>query len=81
VDRREAGHGVRADFHFDGEAVLYFPPAAIHTVADLAGARKKRRLSEEHRGRLAEAGKAHQFKPKNYGSNGEENEADLSILA
>jgi hypothetical protein len=30
---------------------------------------------------MAEAGKAHQFKPKIYGSNGEENEADLSVLA
>ena len=71
--------GARADFHFDGEAVLFFPLEAIHVVAHLAGARKRRRLSGEHRAKLAEVGKAHQFKPKIYGSNVEENGTDLGV--
>jgi hypothetical protein len=71
--------GARADFHFDGEALLFFPLEAVHIVAHLAGARRRRRLSEEHRAKLAKVGEAHQFKPKNYGSNGEENGANLSV--
>jgi hypothetical protein len=60
--------GCRADFYMDGEAVLYFPPEAVHTVAELAGARKKRRLSEAHKAKLAEANRAYRFKPKFYAS-------------
>jgi hypothetical protein len=56
--------GARADFHFDGEAVPNFPLEAVHTVADMAGARKKRRLSEAHKAKLAEANQAFRFKPK-----------------
>jgi len=56
--------GCQADFHMDGEAVLYFPPEAFHTVAELAEARKKRRLSEAHKAKLAEANRAYRFKPK-----------------
>jgi len=41
--------GARADFHFDGEAVIYFPLEVLPTVAELAGAKKKRRLSEAHK--------------------------------
>jgi hypothetical protein len=62
--------GAMADFHFDGEAVLFFPPEALPKVAALAGARKRRHLSAEHRARLAEIGKAHQFKPKINGAKG-----------
>ena len=58
---------VRADFHFDGEAVLYFTLDALHTVAEIAGARKKRRLSPEARAKLSELGKAFRFKPQNHG--------------
>src|SRR5208337_1868102 len=47
--------GARADFHFDGEAVIYFPIEAIHIVASLAVARRKRKLSEAHKAKLAEA--------------------------
>jgi len=71
--------GARADFTFDGEAVLFFPLEAIHMVAHLAGARRRRRLSEEHKARLAESNKAHRFKPKSYASNGEENGAVLGL--
>jgi hypothetical protein len=56
--------GARADFHFDGEAAIYFPLEAVHVVATLAGARKKRRLSEAHKAKLAEANQAYRFKPK-----------------
>ncbi len=50
--------GTRADFHMDGEAVLYFPPELLSTVAEMAGARKKRILTEEQRAALIERGKA-----------------------
>ncbi|MFZ5447883.1 MAG: hypothetical protein ACOZFS_04510 [Thermodesulfobacteriota bacterium] len=50
--------GVKADFHYNGEAEIFFPPTAFHTVAPLAGARKKKRLSPEHKARLAEQGRA-----------------------
>lgn len=49
--------GTKADFHFDGEAVIYFPLEAIHIVAEIAGARKRRRLSEVHKAKLAEQGR------------------------
>jgi len=71
--------GVRADFHFDGEAEIYFPLESLPQVAELAGARRRRRLSEEEKAKLAEVGKAHQFKPKICGSKGEENGAVLGV--
>jgi len=46
--------GCRADFHLEGEAVLYFPPEVLVQVAELAGARKRRTLSEAHKAKLAE---------------------------
>ena len=71
---------IKADFAFDGEAEIYFTKDALPTVAELAGARRRRRLSEEHRAKLAKVGKAYLFKRKIYGSNGAENEADLKVL-
>jgi hypothetical protein len=50
--------GCRADFHMDGEAVLYFPPELLHQVAEMAGARVRRRLSPEARLKVAERGRA-----------------------
>jgi len=50
-------------------------------VAELAGAKKKRRLSEAHKAKLAEAGRDYLFKPKNDGSKGPGNGADLNVLA
>ena len=76
----EAIKGAKADFHFDGEAVIYFPPEVLPQVAELAGAKKRRRLSEEHKAKLAEVGKANQFKGKSYGSNGAENAVVLNAL-
>jgi len=49
-------------------------------VAELAGARRRRRLSEEHKAKLAKAGLYYRFKLKNYGSNEVENGADLGVL-
>lgn len=59
--------GVRADFDLDGEAVLYFPPDLVRTVAEMAGARKRRQLSPEAKAKLAERGKAYRFKGKKPG--------------
>jgi hypothetical protein len=73
--------GARADFHFDGEAVIYFPLEVLPTVAELAGAKKRRRLSGDHKAKLAKMGLDYRFKPKNDGSKGAENGADLDVLA
>jgi hypothetical protein len=52
------GHpGTKADFALDGEAVLFFPPELLATVAEMAGARKKRILTGDQRAKLIEAGK------------------------
>jgi hypothetical protein len=56
--------GTWADFHFDGEAELFFPLEAVHTVAALARARKKRRLSEAQKAKLLQVGQAYRFKGK-----------------
>ena len=57
---------VRSEFHFDGEAILHFPPELVVLVADLAGARKKRWLSPEAKAKLVERTKAYQFQAKNH---------------
>lgn len=59
--------GAKADFHFDGEAIIYFSSELVHIVAEIAGARKKRRLSPEAKARLIERGKAHRFLPQKHG--------------
>jgi len=53
--------GVWADFHFEGEAEIFFPLELVFKVADLAGARRRRQLSDEHRAKLVEAGTAYRF--------------------
>jgi hypothetical protein len=45
----------------DGEAALTFSPAVLDQIAELAGARKKRRLSQEAKTKLIALGSAHQF--------------------
>jgi len=47
--------------------VIYFPLEAVHIVAEIAGARKKRRLSPEAKARLIEQGKAQRFLPQTHG--------------
>jgi hypothetical protein len=58
----------------DGEAELYFPARLLPLVAKMAGARKKRRLSPEHRAKLVaagmKAGRATRFKTKSTGTQG-----------
>jgi hypothetical protein len=56
--------GCRADFALDGEAIIFFPPALLDKVAEIAGARKRRILSEGQRARLIESGKRTLFSPK-----------------
>ncbi len=56
--------GTRADFDLQGEAVLFFPPPLLEKVATMAGARKKRILTEEQRAILIEAGKRTLYAPK-----------------
>jgi hypothetical protein len=51
----------------DGEACIYFPAKLVNVMAELAGARRKRRLSSEARARLAEVGKATRFSPQDCG--------------
>jgi len=64
--------GCLADFHMDGEAVIYFPVEVVHQVAEMACARKRRRLSAEHREKLTSAGvnalAAYRFEAKNSNS-------------
>jgi len=52
---------------------------SLPQVAELAGARKRRRLSEEEKAKLIEVGMTHRFQPKNYGANGKENGAVLGV--
>ena len=56
----------------DGEAELFFRLEAVNTVVNLAGGRRKRRLSEAHKAKLAESSKAYRFKSKFDGSNAPE---------
>jgi hypothetical protein len=52
--------GCRADFHFDGEAILFFPPEQLDVVAEGAGARVKRQgrpMTPEQKAKLAEMGR------------------------
>ena len=53
---------IKADFDFDGEAEIYFTKEALPTVAELAGAKKKRQLTPEQKAALAKGGSAHRFK-------------------
>jgi hypothetical protein len=50
--------GVKADFHFDAETALYFPPELLDRVAEMAEARVKRVLSPEAKIKAAERGRA-----------------------
>jgi hypothetical protein len=46
------------------ETEILFPAEALHQVAEIARARRKRRLSPEHKAKLTEADKAHRFQAK-----------------
>jgi len=58
---------IKADFGFDGEAEIYFTKEALSTVAELAGARKKRQLTPEQKEELVKRGTATRLKSKNQG--------------
>lgn len=48
--------GCVADFHMDGEAVIYFPVEVVHQVAELAHAKIKKWLSAGHKEKFTQAG-------------------------
>jgi hypothetical protein len=50
--------GVEADFCYESEATIFFPPGVIHLVAPLAGAKKKKRLAPEEKDKIAKQGTA-----------------------
>jgi hypothetical protein len=56
----------------DGGAAIFFPAKLVNQVAELAGARRKRRLSPEARARLAEVGRVTRFSVQNCGLESEE---------
>lgn len=58
---------IKADFVFDGEAEIYFTKEVLPTVAELAGARKKRQLSPEQKEELSKRGAATRLKSQNHG--------------
>lgn len=49
---------IEADFGFDGEATLTFTKEVLPTVAEMAGAKKKRQYTPEQKAALAERGRA-----------------------
>jgi hypothetical protein len=59
---------IKADFDFDGEAEIYFTKEALPTVAELAGARKKRQLTPEQKEELAKRGAATRLKSVKHGA-------------
>jgi hypothetical protein len=61
---------IKADFDFDGEAELYFTKEVLPTVAELAGARKKRQLTPEQKSELVKRGAATRLKSQNHGAEG-----------
>jgi len=58
---------IKADFGFDGEATIFFTKEALPTVAEMAGARKKRQLSPEQKEELANRGAATRLKSVKHG--------------
>lgn len=59
---------IRADFAFEGEAEIYFDKTALPTVAEQAGARKKRQLTPEQKAELVNRGAAHRFLGMKHGA-------------
>jgi len=57
-----------ADFGFDGEAEIFFTKEILPTVAEMAGAKKKRQLSPEQKEELAKRGAATRLKSVKHGA-------------
>lgn len=53
---------IKADFHFEGEAELYFTQEALPTATGMGGAKKKRQLTSEQKAELVKRGSANRFK-------------------
>jgi hypothetical protein len=62
---------IKADFAFDGEAEIYFSKEILPTVAEMAGARKKRQVSLEEREKMKTRLAAYQFKSEKHAVEGE----------
>jgi len=58
---------IRADFALDCEAEIYFTKKALPTVAEIAGARKKRQLTPEQKAELAKRSLTTRFKSQKHG--------------
>ena len=58
---------IKSDFAFDGEAEIYFTKKALPTVAEIAGARKKRQLTPEQKAELAKRSLTTRFKSQKHG--------------
>jgi hypothetical protein len=58
---------IKADFGFDGEATIYFSKEALPVVAEMAGARKRRQLSQEQKEELSKRGAATRLKSQKHG--------------
>ncbi len=66
-DRFKDTPGVELDKEFSGwETELIFPPEILLEVGEMAGARKKRRLSPEARAKATERLRAYHLKQKNH---------------
>jgi hypothetical protein len=73
--RLEAVEGVIShDAFIEGEGIYLFPPKLIDEVAEIMGARRRRRISEYERQRLAALSKQYGFRPENHIV-----ESDLSV--
>ena len=57
----------------DGEAIFLFAPDQMDIIAEYAQPKKKRRLSDEHKKKLAKSGLQYRFKSQDDGSNGLQN--------
>jgi hypothetical protein len=66
---------IKADFAFDGEAEIYFTKEALPTVAEMAGARKKRQLSPEQKEKLSKQGIANLERVRKHKVEGEKTAA------
>jgi hypothetical protein len=59
---------IKADFDFEGEAEIFFTKEILPTVAELAGARKKRQLTPEQKEELAKRGADTRLKSLKHGA-------------
>jgi hypothetical protein len=59
---------------------VIFPAEALHQVAEIASARRRRRLNPDHKAKFLKAGKTHRFAAKNIGTQGEKSARKIEPL-